>query len=69
MNKIVIDTELCKGCKLCISACPFQLIEMTEEFNSKGLQYAEFKDENKKCTACKSCAVICPDIAITVHKG
>ena len=68
MNKIVIDIELCKGCKLCVSACPQKIIEMTDEFNSKGLNYAVFTDPDKKCTACKLCAIICPDVAIEVHK-
>jgi len=70
---IEIDSELCKDCKLCISVCPHQLIESSNQMNQKGYCSAIFleshlKKENRKCTGCALCAVICPEVAIGVYR-
>ncbi len=64
MSHIKIDKTKCKSCYLCIDACPFKLIKISEEVGKTGEKVVEFCDEEKKCIACKSCAVVCPDIAI-----
>ena len=33
---IVINTERCKGCEVCVAACPFSVIAMAKEVNSMG---------------------------------
>ena len=33
---IVVDTERCKGCNLCVVACPLNVIALTKEVNVKG---------------------------------
>ena len=33
---IVVDTERCKGCGVCITACPCGVIELAKEVNGKG---------------------------------
>jgi len=72
-GRIVIDSSLCKGCYLCISACPNECIVISKESNEKGYHPAEFtgtKDGgDRACTGCALCAVICPDIAIEVYRG
>ncbi|MCK4439756.1 4Fe-4S binding protein [Candidatus Bathyarchaeota archaeon] len=65
-GKIAINKELCKGCALCISACPQKLIVVAEEINSKGYYPAEFVDPKEACTGCTLCALICPEVAIEV---
>ena len=61
-----IDRERCKGCTLCVGACPEKIIAMSkDDFNRQGLPFAVCFDESR-CTACMSCAIICPDSAITV---
>lgn len=68
-GKIIIDHELCKGCGLCIEVCPKKLLSISKKnINSKGYFTVEFKDEDGQCTACTSCAIMCPDIAIKVYK-
>ena len=33
---IVVDTERCKGCSLCVVACPLNVISLKKEVNAKG---------------------------------
>ena len=65
---IVIDTNRCKGCALCVEACPFDLLEITsKKVNHKGYTYVQQKDW-ERCTGCTSCAVVCPDGCISVYR-
>ncbi|MBI4976466.1 MAG: 4Fe-4S binding protein [Spirochaetes bacterium] len=68
MAHIIIDKERCKGCELCVPECKWKLIAMSKEYNRTGYRYAEFSETNGKCTACKLCAIACPEIAIEVVK-
>jgi 2-oxoglutarate ferredoxin oxidoreductase subunit delta len=65
--KIVIDEERCKGCRLCVSVCPKNLITVSDRLNSKGFHPAE-PVRKEECTACGLCYLICPDVAIEVWK-
>lgn len=66
-GRIVIDTERCKGCELCLGACPPKVINMADFFNGKGYRPAVLADPDK-CTGCALCAVVCPDVCITVYR-
>lgn len=68
VGKIVINKELCKGCALCVSACPQKLIAIAEQINSKGYHPAEFVDSKVMCTGCTLCALTCPEVAIEVFR-
>ena len=68
-GRIVIDLERCKGCELCLSACPPQVIAMADTFNSMGYRPATLVDLEHNCTGCALCAVVCPDGCITVYRG
>jgi 2-oxoglutarate ferredoxin oxidoreductase subunit delta len=66
---IEILEDRCKGCEMCIPACPSSLISFPmKTLNKAGYYVAEYNDPDEKCTACKSCAVNCPDCAIVVYK-
>jgi len=68
MGKVNIRSELCKGCGLCVTACPKGLLVISEtEINQKGHPPAEMIDE-EKCISCAFCAMMCPDCVIEVHK-
>lgn len=67
MNRVNINPEECKGCRLCVEACPKACIVIGSNINKIGYQYAEFRVE--KCTACGICYYVCPEPgAITVIK-
>ena len=69
MGKIVVDTRVCKGCGYCIQACPKHVIRMGEQSNSCGYgNRCPEQIEGAECVACKTCAIVCPDSAITVYK-
>lgn len=64
---IVVDTEKCKGCSVCIESCPTNTIALAKEVNSKGYNYLIMANP-EKCTGCTNCAVVCPDAVITVYR-
>ena len=69
MSRIAIDEERCKGCLLCVEACPKAIITPSSRFNTKGYKVAEVVEAEKdKCTGCAACASLCPDVAITVWR-
>lgn len=69
MSRIVIEEERCKGCLLCTTICPVEIIVQADRFNTKGYKVAEVPDgDMEKCTGCASCAAICPDYAIRVFR-
>ncbi len=68
MAKVTFLTDVCKGCGLCVDACPKKIIRLaTEKLNKKGHSPAEITDPSL-CIACAFCATMCPDCVITVEK-
>ncbi len=63
---IAVDT--CKGCGLCVSVCPGSVLRMnTAVVNAKGYNPVVV-EAVEKCIACISCALICPDVAISIEQ-
>lgn len=67
-GRVVIDVERCKGCELCREACPQDVLQLAETFNSKGYRPVVLVDLEHDCTGCALCAVMCPDACITVYR-
>ncbi len=65
---ITIDENRCKGCELCTSVCPKDLIHMAKHYGARGYRPATLTDPEEQCTGCLLCATICPDVAITVYR-
>lgn len=69
MSRIVVDERYCKGCGLCVSVCPREIMELDpDKLTVKGYHPATLTDE-AACTGCATCAVMCPDVAITVERS
>ena len=68
MNRITFRTNKCKGCGLCVAACPRNLLALnTSEVNEKGYHPAYITNQ-EACIACAMCAIMCPDTVIKVEK-
>jgi 2-oxoglutarate ferredoxin oxidoreductase subunit delta len=65
--KVVIRDERCKGCGLCVAACPKKILGLADRTNDKGYNPAECKDLSA-CISCAACARTCPDLAIAIYK-
>ncbi len=68
MAKTTFNVNLCKGCGLCVNACPKHIIKLDEEtINAKGYHPAGIINQ-EECIGCAFCAIMCPDCVITVEK-
>ena len=65
-GNVTFDIENCKGCELCITACPQESLALSPRINGQGYHYAVLVKDN--CTGCINCALVCPDAVITVYR-
>jgi NAD-dependent dihydropyrimidine dehydrogenase PreA subunit len=64
---VVINSEECKGCELCIASCPAKVLYLNDRFNTHGYHFSAYQGEG--CTGCGICFYNCPEPgAITVFK-
>jgi len=66
MNRLSINPDYCKGCLICVDACPGKAIGASDSLNAKGYILPAEADMGE-CTGCKICEVVCPDFAIAVE--
>ena len=66
-GKVEIDRELCKGCLLCIRACPVKVLEIDTQMNLQGVHPSKVVHADK-CIACGNCYEVCPDVCIEVYE-
>jgi len=64
---VVVNSERCKGCNLCVVACPLDVLDLNKQVNSKGYRFAYMKNPDE-CIGCANCGYVCPDGCITVYK-
>ena len=68
MVKVTINELVCKGCGLCVRACPKNVLALSRtQLNAKGYHPAEVVAP-EACIGCASCARTCPDVAIRIEK-
>jgi 2-oxoglutarate ferredoxin oxidoreductase subunit delta len=62
---LVIDEQKCKGCELCIAACPPRVLVMADAVNEIGYRYPQL---TPGCTGCTACQMVCPDFVFSVYR-
>ena len=63
---VTVNTERCKGCNLCVVACPCDVLGLQPK-EDRGYHFAYMANPDK-CIGCMSCALVCPDACIEVYK-
>jgi 2-oxoglutarate ferredoxin oxidoreductase subunit delta len=63
---VQIAADLCKGCALCVAACPPSVLVQSSYLNRQG--YLAISYVGSGCTGCGVCFYVCPEPgAITVR--
>lgn len=62
---VTIEVERCKGCELCIPACPPSVLTMSGPVNRMGYRFPEL---HAGCTGCAACLLVCPDFVFEVFR-
>lgn len=66
-GEIYLIVERCKGCELCVTYCPRDVLEMSDVFNAKGYHPPRVS-RPEQCVACGLCEMLCPEFAIFVKE-
>ena len=67
IGAVVVDSEICKGCNLCVVSCPTKTLGLNRDVNSKGYHYS-YMEFPETCIGCSNCSSVCPDSCITVYR-
>jgi 2-oxoglutarate ferredoxin oxidoreductase subunit delta len=62
LSRILVESERCKSCGICIDACPKRALAMSKEINGSGYRIVDLDAE--KCIQCGICCYVCPDCAL-----
>ncbi len=64
--RVVVKSEFCKGCNLCIEYCKRSALISSDDLNKAGYHYAKANEVNE-CNGCLICTIVCPEVAIEVY--
>ncbi len=59
LKDLVINRDWCKGCGICVTFCPTQVLEL-DRMDIATVARPE------DCICCKMCELRCPDLAVEV---
>lgn len=66
-SRVRILRERCKGCGFCVEYCPYNVLEISNEFNNMGYHPPHVKNA-EACTNCGLCEMLCPEFAIYLEE-
>jgi NAD-dependent dihydropyrimidine dehydrogenase PreA subunit len=66
-GSMIINIEECKGCGLCVEACPPKVLHLSSGLNRYGYHPAEYCGHG--CTACGICFFACAEPGALVVLG
>ena len=65
---VVVNTERCKGCNLCVVSCPTRVLSLhPTDMNIRGYHYVYMKNPDD-CIGCANCGYVCPDGVLAVYR-
>jgi len=67
MTRIEINRAWCKGCYICVSVCPRDVLDI-DQTQWTGSFHPVYVRQIERCTACRNCELFCPDLAIEVKE-
>lgn len=65
---VLIQSDRCKGCQLCVHFCPQQVLHLADHYNNHGYHPVVLDESTHLCTGCAVCAIVCPDSVFTVYR-
>ena len=68
MAKLTFRTDECKGCGLCVDACPKGILALSVSIINKKGHHPAVCTAPDECVGCASCALMCPDVIIKVER-
>lgn len=67
MAKVTVDFQNCKGCGLCVAACPKKILRLGSVSNNKGYYVVECTDP-EAAWAARRARTMCPDSILEVER-
>ena len=65
-HNVVVKSEFCKGCSLCIEFCKQKVLVTSADLNKMGYNFAEVVNVDE-CNGCMVCVLVCPDLVLEVY--
>lgn len=67
-DNIVINYKICMACGVCVQACPFSYLELSQDIGDPYRKIYPQLSSGEKCNGCGICADACPLECLTAHK-
>lgn len=64
---LAIATDHCKGCELCVTACPHGVLALDVTLVNRLGYHPVVLTDPAGCTSCAICARVCPDAVFTIY--